>query len=247
MMPPREPRIERPIAMPSRRTGEVYSLQFTVDSLVHSSGVHSSGSQFGSSEFWFTVQAVHSLGFTAGSELAVDRTVNSVNCPPDCELSTVNCELSRALVHLPATSLARDVPPSRAHAVALARFDADGVPAAVLRPRGGVTQVVLLAQLVGDAGDGGIEIAHPADDLGTAAAVVGDVAQRGDVDAIVAGAAGSRASAPRNGTGRRLRHGRRRGRAPARHGKGHRDRARRLAGRPALRPPVDDVLRCGGI
>src|SRR5580765_8665672 len=59
------------------------------------------------------------------------------------------------------------------------------MPAAVLLSARRVAEVVLLAQLVGDARGRGVEIARIADDLGAPAAVVGHVAERHDVDTIV--------------------------------------------------------------
>src|SRR6267142_3922316 len=77
------------------------------------------------------------------------------------------------------------ISPAGAHAVvAVADFDADGVPAAVFLPAGRIANVVLLAQLVGDVRRRRIEIARVADDLGPPAAVVGHIAQRRDVHAI---------------------------------------------------------------
>ena len=74
---------------------------------------------------------------------------------------------------------------ARAHrVVAAAELDFDRVPAPVLRPRRGVAEKVLPAQLVGDAGRGGIQIARRDDDLGAAAAVVGERAERVGVDPI---------------------------------------------------------------
>src|SRR5947207_4172762 len=82
-----------------------------------------------------------------------------------------------------------DVAAARADAViAVAHFDADGVPAAVLLAAGWITQVVLLAQLVGDVGGRRIEVACVPHDFGAAAAVVGHIAQRRDVHAIVVAA-----------------------------------------------------------
>ena len=100
-----------------------------------------------------------------------------------------------------------DISPSRADAVgAIAELDADRVPAAVFLSARRIAEVVLLAQLVGDAGGRRIEIARIADDLGAAAAVVGHVAQRHDVDAIVVQTAASTsaaapATAPRRAAG----------------------------------------------
>src|SRR6267142_3038246 len=88
------------------------------------------------------------------------------------------------------------ISPAGAHAVVtVADFDADGVPAAVFLPAGRIADVVLLAQLVGDIGSGWVEIARVAHDFRSATAVVGHVAQRGDVDPIVAADRRSRPSA----------------------------------------------------
>src|SRR5712691_10617768 len=82
-----------------------------------------------------------------------------------------------------------DVAAARADAViAVAHFDADGVPAAVFLAAGWITEVVLLAQLVGDVGGRRIEVARVPHDFGAAAAVVGHFAQRRDVHAIVVAA-----------------------------------------------------------
>src|SRR5712691_2436645 len=82
-----------------------------------------------------------------------------------------------------------DVAAARADAViAVTHFDADGVPAAVFLAAGWITQVVLLAQLVGDVGGRRIEVARVPHDFGAAAAVVGHIAQRRDVHAIVVAA-----------------------------------------------------------
>src|SRR5215471_10996086 len=62
--------------------------------------------------------------------------------------------------------LASDVASARPHAITvILDFDADRMPATILLPRGGVSKVVLLAQLVGDARRRGIEVARIADDL----------------------------------------------------------------------------------
>src|SRR5205823_3788878 len=101
------------------------------------------------------------------------------------------------------------IPSACANAVVVVSdLDADRMPAAVLRAGGLVAEVILLAQLVGDARGGRIQIARIADDLGTTAAVVGHVAQRLDVDAIVvasapAGAASATAGRSADGTARR--------------------------------------------
>src|SRR5215467_11548433 len=85
-------------------------------------------------------------------------------------------------------------------------FNPNRVPAAVLPSERGVAQVVLLAQFVGDAGSGRIEVAGIAHDLGAASAVVGDLAQRGGVDAIVrAGPPAAATVAPARRLGLRLR------------------------------------------
>ena len=70
------------------------------------------------------------------------------------------------------------------------------MPPAVFLPGRGVAEVVLLAQFVGDARGRRIEIAGIAHDFGSSAAVVGQVAQRGDVDAIVRPAARPAAAVP---------------------------------------------------
>src|SRR5438132_671378 len=64
-------------------------------------------------------------------------------------------------------------------------FHPNRVPPAIFLSRRWIAQVVLLAQLVGDTRGRGVEIPRIADNLGAAAAVVGHVAQRGDVDAVV--------------------------------------------------------------
>src|SRR3982751_4729376 len=72
--------------------------------------------------------------------------------------------------------LRRHIPLARAHVIRpLAHVDADRVPPSVLRTRGGVSHVVLLALLVCDSGGRGIEITRPPDDLGPTTAVVGDI------------------------------------------------------------------------
>src|SRR4051812_4531346 len=92
-----------------------------------------------------------------------------------------------------------DVAAACAHVVrGIAHLDTDGVPAAVLGSRCRVPEVVLLAQFGGGAGGRGIQVACRADDLGAPAAVIGNVAQGGDVDAVVRHAAPARGSAPRS-------------------------------------------------
>src|SRR5438105_10492846 len=94
-----------------------------------------------------------------------------------------------------AIALACHVPAPCTHAVVVvAHLDADRMPLAVFRAARLVSQIVLLAQFVGDARRRGIEIVRVANDLRAAAAIVGHVAQRRDVDAIVRVAA--RTSAP---------------------------------------------------
>ena len=117
-------------------------------------------------------------------------------------------------------------------------------------PRRRIAEVVLLAQFVGDARGRRVEIARVADDLGAPAAVVGHVAQRGDVDAIVAGdaaascrcaaersAAAARPPLPAPATGKRKRDRQRGGCAAARLRAHRRRRPRRRcrSRRPALR------------
>src|SRR6476659_5704749 len=104
--------------------------------------------------------------------------------PPTAnQLRTANCRLQTVL-------LPCDIPSPSPYVVrGVAHFHADAVPAAVFRRLRRIAHVVLPAQLVCDPGGGGIEIAGEADDLGSAAAVVGDVSQRRDVDAIVVAAA----------------------------------------------------------
>src|SRR5687768_11680626 len=76
---------------------------------------------------------------------------------------------------------------TRADVIAGARdFDADRVPAPIFGPLRGVADVVLLRQFVGDVRRRRLEVARRADDFSTPAAVVGDVAQRPDVDAFTA-------------------------------------------------------------
>src|SRR5947209_2113582 len=85
---------------------------------------------------------------------------------------------------------ARDVTAARAHAVvAVPHFDTDRVPAPVFLSACLISEVILLAQLVGDARRRRIEIACVADDLGTPTAVIGHLAQRDDVDSVVAACA----------------------------------------------------------
>src|SRR6186997_722038 len=64
-------------------------------------------------------------------------------------------------------------------------FDADRMPLAVAKPRTRVSNRVLSAQLVGDAGRCAIQVLQIVDDLRPAAGVVGDPSQRIGVDAIV--------------------------------------------------------------
>src|SRR5512138_3657185 len=87
----------------------------------------------------------------------------------------------------------RDKPFARADVIArVLDVDADRVPLAILRSIRRVSQVVLAAELVGNAGRRGIQIACTADDLGPPAAVVGDLAQRERVHAIVHAPSASR-------------------------------------------------------
>src|SRR5204863_9639861 len=83
-------------------------------------------------------------------------------------------------------------------------FDADRMPAPVLLRSRWISEVVLLAQLVGDVRGCGIQVARVPHDLGAAAAVVRHVAQRDHVDAIVVGCAAARpATTTASAAGRR--------------------------------------------
>src|SRR5207247_1049248 len=84
--------------------------------------------------------------------------------------------------------LIRRVSAPRAHAVrpSLAQLDPNRMPAAVSLHERWIAEVILLAQLVGDAGGGRVQIARLTDDFSAAAAVVRHVAQRRDVHAVVA-------------------------------------------------------------
>src|SRR5262245_47071390 len=64
-------------------------------------------------------------------------------------------------------------------------LDSNGVPSAVLLAGARVAQVVLLAQLVGDTRGRAVEVAEPAHDFRPTASVVGDLAQRLRVYALV--------------------------------------------------------------
>ena len=80
---------------------------------------------------------------------------------------------------------ARGVAATSANAIAvIADFDTDGVPPAVFLSAGRITQIVLLAQLVGDARRRRIQIVGVVNDLCATAAVVGEVAQRHAVDRV---------------------------------------------------------------
>src|SRR5262245_26474747 len=119
---------------------------------------------------------------------------------------------------------ARCVAATGADAIAVAAdFDTDGMPPAVFLPTGWVAQIVLLAQLVGDACRRGIEIVRVADDLGPTAAVVGEFAERQTVNWV-----GAMLDVPP--TGGALRIGRGPARTPAtaawRKRKGHRQASR---------------------
>src|SRR5687768_2430361 len=124
----------------------------------------------------------------------------------------------------------RDVAFARAHfGWRVAQLDSDGVPTAVAMTGARISEIVLLAQLIGDAGDRRIEIAEVAHDLRASAAVVGDLTQRHHVHAIVAshrsGAAHRRITA-------RLRHrNATRATAATREGKWNRQPRLRLADR----------------
>src|SRR6266545_5938382 len=90
------------------------------------------------------------------------------------------------------------------------------MPPSVLHAGGRVPEIVLAAQLVGNSGGCGIQIARTSYDLGASAAVVGDFAQRSHVHMVVIRAI----SAAR----RRRRERRRRGRRwPATATAGHRE------------------------
>src|SRR5215217_1250974 len=90
-----------------------------------------------------------------------------------------------------------DIPAARPDDVLrVADFETDGVPPSVLLVAGRrVTQEVLLAQFVGDAGGRAVEIARLPDDLRAAAAGVGDLPQDADVDRFVAPGAARRSAA----------------------------------------------------
>src|SRR5262245_55631203 len=70
------------------------------------------------------------------------------------------------------------------------------MPASVFLLRRLVSEVVLLAQFIGDGGRGRIHIARIADDFGLTAAVVRHFTQRRDVDAVGEDAAGRSAALP---------------------------------------------------
>src|SRR3954452_8465596 len=79
-----------------------------------------------------------------------------------------------------------DVTPACTDAIiAIAKFDTNRMPSSVLLAFGRVAEIVLPAQFVGDVRGRRIQIARIADDFGAAAAVVGHVTQRDDVDAVV--------------------------------------------------------------
>src|SRR5436190_3203543 len=67
---------------------------------------------------------------------------------------------------------------------AVANLDTDGMPAAVVGTPARVPQIVLLAELVGDPAGRRVEVARIADQLGEAAAVVGDLTQCLEVDGL---------------------------------------------------------------
>src|SRR5437763_11699457 len=82
---------------------------------------------------------------------------------------------------------ARDVSAPRAHAIrGVLQLDADRMPATVFLSAGGIAEVVLLAQLAGDAGSRRIQVAGAADDFRPPAAVIGHIPQCRDVHTIVA-------------------------------------------------------------
>src|SRR5687767_4736549 len=90
----------------------------------------------------------------------------------------------------------RDVTAARANLeTAVPHFNTDVVPPAVAMARTRVPDVVLLAQLVGDTRGCRVEIARVTNQFGAAAAIVGDLAQRDDVDSIVSAGVAARNAA----------------------------------------------------
>src|SRR4029453_10897968 len=119
-------------------------------------------------------------------------------------------------------TLACDVASPRADAVVVVTdFHFDGVPATVFLSRRGIPQVVLLAQLVSDVRRRRVEVPRVPNQLGAASAVVGQIAQRGDVHGI-----GARRRPPTRLV-RRLRRRTRPSAAASRNGKRKRERNRR--------------------
>src|SRR6185436_16286220 len=68
----------------------------------------------------------------------------------------------------------------------IAELHANGMPAAVLFSGREVSERVLLAEFVGDGGGRGVEVLRIAHDLGPSSAVIGQVAQRSNVDRVAA-------------------------------------------------------------
>src|SRR5215208_5805343 len=126
-----------------------------------------------------------------------------------------------------------DIPAARPDDVLrVADFETDGVPPSVLLVAGRrVTQEVLLAQFVGDAGGRAVEIARLPDDLRAAAAGIGDLPQDADVDGFVAPGAARRSAWIRRARRRITRRGDRRRPASTASAAWQRERERR---RPAL-------------
>lgn len=75
---------------------------------------------------------------------------------------------------------------------AILHVDTDRVPLAVPMSGAWITERILTAQFVGNAGRRGIEIASVPHDFGAATAIVGDVSQRGSVHAVATKARAAR-------------------------------------------------------
>src|SRR5688572_20438776 len=80
---------------------------------------------------------------------------------------------------------------------AVADLHGDRVPPAVFRPGTWIAQVVLSAQLVGDACGGAREVAEIAHDLRTPAGVVGDLSERTGIQSLSASASEGSTAADR--------------------------------------------------
>src|SRR2546426_687828 len=119
--------------------------------------------------------------------VAATRTSPSTNSWTASPAEDAQSEGNRERRHVRDDISRRHVPLTRAYFESpIPDFNLDGVPTAVLLPGARISEVVLLAQFVGDARGRAVEVAELADDLRAAAAIVSDGPERIGVYPIAA-------------------------------------------------------------